>query len=140
MGKRIDNTVCHCLKMRRSAENVIRFYDAILAPADVTSRQYSLLSAVQEHSGCSVRVLSEATLLDRSTLARSLKPLIESGYIVDKRQKGTRDRILELSEKGFSVCKKAAALWKVAQGQLEERLGKEQLTTLENILELLQDL
>ncbi len=140
MSKRIDNTVCHCLKMRRSAENVIRFYDSILAPCGVTVRQYSLLNAISEHSGCNVRILSEATLLDRSTLARSLKPLIKSGYIKDNKATGARDSVLELTEKGAFVCKKAADLWETAQHQFESKLSKEQLKALEDTLTLLQDL
>lgn len=140
MGKRIDNTICHCLKMRRSAENVIQFYDSILAPSGVTVRQYSLLSAISEHSGCNVRELSEATLLDRSTLARSLKPLIHSGYIKDQKAAGARDSVLELTEKGTSVCKEASELWKIAQRRFETKLSKEQLTALESILTILQNL
>lgn len=140
MSKRVDNTVCHCLKMRRSAENVIRFYDNILAPCGITVRQYSLLNAISKHSGCNVRILSEATLLDRSTLTRSLKPLIQAGYIKDNKVAGARDSVLELTEKGISVCKEAANLWESAQHQFEAKLGKEQLSAFENTLILLQDL
>lgn len=140
MGKRIDNTVCHCLKMRRSAENVIHFYDTILAPSGVTVRQYSLLNVIAEHRGCNVRALAEITLLDRSTLARSLKPLIQSDYITDNKAAGTRDSVLELTEKGVSVCREAAALWEQAQRKFEEKLSEEQLAALEGALTLLQDL
>lgn len=140
MSKRVDNTVCHCLKMRRSAENVIRFYDTILAPCGLTVRQYSLLNAISEHSGCNVRILSEATLLDRSTLARSLKPLIQASYIKDNKAVGARDSILELTEKGVLVCKEAAKLWESAQRQFEAKLNKKQLTAFEDTLVLLQDL
>lgn len=140
MSKRVDNTSCHCLKMRRSAENVIRFYDSVLAPCGVTVRQYSLLNAISEHSGCNVRILSEATLLDRSTLARSLKPLIQAGYIKDGKVLGARDSILVLTEKGTLVCKEAADLWENAQRQFEAKLSKEQLAAFEDTLILLQDL
>lgn len=140
MGKRIDNTECHCLKMRRSAENVIKFYDAVLEPSGITVRQYSLLSAISNHSGCNVRVLSEAALLDRSTLARSLKPLIKSGYIRDDKATGARDSVLVLTEKGESACKQASDLWKIAQHKFEEKLSDEQLTALEEALTVLQDL
>lgn len=140
MNKRIDNTTCHCLKMRRSAENVIRFYDNILAPSGVTVRQYSLLGAIYENSGCNVRALSEITLLDRSTLARSLKPLIQAGYIEDNKAVGARDSVLELTKAGKAVCKKAAGLWDEAQRQFETKLGKEQLDALEESLALLQAL
>lgn len=140
MSKRVDNTSCHCLKIRRSAENVIRFYDSILAPCGITVRQYSLLNAISEHSGCNVRTLSEATLLDRSTLARSLKPLIQAGYIKNNKAIGARDSILELTQKGTLVCKEAANLWENAQRQFEAKLSKEQLTAFEDTLLLLQDL
>lgn len=140
MGKRIDNTVCHCLKMRRSAENVINFYDNILAPSGVTVRQYSLLRAVSEHSGCNVRELSEAAVLDRSTLARSLKPLIQSGYIEDKKAPGARDSVLELTDRGISVCKEAAGLWEAAQRQFESKFTESQLLNFENMLTILQEL
>ena len=79
-------------------------------------------------------------MLDRSTLARSLKPLIQSGYIIDNKAEGARDSVLELSEKGVSVCNEAAGLWEIAQCKFEEKLGEEQLTALENALTLLQDL
>ncbi|MDO4326683.1 MAG: MarR family winged helix-turn-helix transcriptional regulator [bacterium] len=140
MGKRIDNTVCHCLKMRRSAENVIHFYDNILAPSGVTVRQYSLLRAISEHSGCNVRELSEATLLDRSTLARSLKPLIQTGYITDQKASGARDSVLELTDQGVSVCKEAAGLWEIAQHQFESKFTESQLLNFENMLTILQEL
>ncbi|MCC8023851.1 MAG: MarR family winged helix-turn-helix transcriptional regulator [Clostridium sp.] len=140
MSKRIDNTSCHCLKMRRSAENVVHFYDNVLAPSGVTVRQYSLIRAVFENNGCNVRELAEATLLDRSTLARSLKPLIQSGYIEDKKEGGARDSILELSQIGISICKQCDELWEMAQLQFEEKIGKERLIAFENTLTLLQDL
>lgn len=140
MGKKIDDTVCHCLKMRRSAENVINYYDSMLAPSGVTVRQYSLLRAVMKNKGCSVRVLSEATLLERSTLARSLKPLINSGYIEDKKSIGARDSVLCITESGEEVCRKASKLWEKAQSGYESKLGKERVSALENTLMLIQEL
>ena len=140
MGKRIDDTVCHCLRMRRSAENVVRFYDKMLAPYGVTARQYSLLNALRQRNGCSIRELADATQLDRSTLSRSLKPLIRLGYISDRKEIGARDSVLALTKEGRSTCKQAAERWALAQRHFEDILRKEQLTALENALEALQDL
>lgn len=140
MGKRIDNTVCHCLKMRRSAENVIHFYDSILSSTGLTVRQYSLLNQISLHKGCSVKELSEFTELDRSTLARSLKPLISEGLIEDTKELGARNSKLELTESGAIVCGQARELWLTAQKQFEEKLGCETVNSLEEILEKLQEL
>lgn len=140
MGKRIDNTTCHCLKMRRSAENVIRFYDQVLQPSGITVRQYSLLKNIGENEGCSVRILAELTDLDRSTLARSLKPLMKAGLIEDSKEIGTRDSKLLLTRDGKDTCAFAAGLWQQAQREFEERLGAGQVEKLEEILLGLQNL
>ena len=140
MGKRIDNTTCHCLKMRRSAGNVISFYDQILKPSGVTVRQYSLLYSISEHDGCNVRELSVYMELDRSTLARSLKPLMKAGFIADAKDACARDSKLSLTEQGQQVCQEAAKLWEIAQKRFEEKLGPEQVKVLEDALEKLQTL
>lgn len=140
MGKSITNTACHCLKMRRSAENVIHFYDDTLRPSGITVRQYSLLYQIRLHSGCSVRELSEATELDRSTLARSLKSLFSSGYIEDRKATGARNSKLYLTESGKNVCSAAEELWNKAQKSYEEKLGMDTVHALENALLKLQTL
>lgn len=140
MGKCIDNTVCHCMKMRRSAENIINFYDTMLAPSGLTSRQYSLIFAINKLGTCNVRELAEYTLLDRSTLARSLKPLLQADYIADKKNTGARDSVLVLTQKGGQTYTQATALWHKAQGQIEEKVGRENLAELERLLLLFQDL
>lgn len=140
MGKRIDNTSCHCLKIRRSAENVIHFYDNVLASSGLTARQYSLLFAINKLGTCNVRELSEAALLDRSTLARSLKPLLQAGYIEDKKNAGARDSVLVLTEKGEQIYRQAAELWNTAQKQFEQKIGRENVEALEKLLVLLQEL
>jgi len=140
MGKCIDNTGCHCLKMRRSAENVINFYDTVLMPSRLTSRQYSLLFAINKLGTCNVRELAQYTLLDRSTLARSLKPLLQAGYIEDKKNAGARDSVLVLTSKGEKNYQQAAELWHSAQRQIENKVGRENLAELERLLLLFQDL
>jgi DNA-binding MarR family transcriptional regulator len=140
MGKTIANTNCHCLKMRRSAENVIRFYDGKLSPSGVTVRQYSLLRQVGLHPGCSVSELAKLTELERSTLARSLKPLFSEGYLEDRKKPGTRDRSLHLTASGKRTCIKAGRLWAEAQLEYEESLGADTVKALEDALLKLQSL
>ncbi|MBQ7594397.1 MAG: winged helix-turn-helix transcriptional regulator [Synergistaceae bacterium] len=140
MSKRIDNTECHCLKIRRSAENVINFYDEILSSSGVTVRQYSLLNQIAGNEGCNVRELSELTELDRSTLSRSLKPLINTGLVYDAKAPETRDSKLFLSDEGRKVCNEAAVLWAQAQERFEKIVGAENVKLLENLLERLQNL
>lgn len=140
MGKPIHNTSCHCLKMRRSAENVVAFYDEMLKPSGITSRQFSLLYQLSLHKGCNVSELARATELDRSTLARSLKPLMKQGLIADEKGEGSRDSRLNLTEQGRKVTAEAETLWTQAQTKFEENVGHERLKALEDALLALQDL
>ena len=140
MPKPIDNTPCHYVRLRRSMENVASFYDSMLSPAGVTARQYSLLHAISTHSGCSIRELGEVTVLDRSTLARSLKPLISAGLVTDRKDPGTRSSRLVLSEQGEHTRRQAGRLWLQAQAQYEKTLGSEKLAALGDALEALQNL
>ena len=108
MPKPIENVACHCLQFRRSTANVIEFYDRKLAPSGVSIRQYSLLKAIGNNQGCNVRQLGEVTVLDRSTLARTLKPLIRQGLVINDKAPGARDSRLVLSPRGEPVRQQAA--------------------------------
>ena len=87
-----------------------------------------------------MRELGDWTELDRSTLARSLKPLLKAELICDKKEAGMRDSRLSLTEKGRQVCDLAGELWNKAQKKFEDIVGKEQVTQLEKTLEILQTL
>ncbi|MBQ7479038.1 MAG: winged helix-turn-helix transcriptional regulator [Selenomonadaceae bacterium] len=139
-NKPISNTACYCLKIRRTAGNVIHFYDSVLAPSGVTVRQYSLLYAIASGMPCTVAELAARTELDRSTLARSLKPLLKSKLVVDTKESGTRNSSLELTQEGMEVKEQAAGLWADAQKAFEKRLTQEQLSALEDVLAALQTL
>ena len=138
MSDFISNTTCHCLKIRRGAAKVVEFYDGILKPSGVTVRQYSLLHAINEHEGCNLRELSEVTELDRSTLTRSLKPLLSQELIINAKKDNQRDSRLILTAKGFRTLQEAAQLWQRAQSAFEEKIGAERLTLLEEILAAIQ--
>ena len=135
MGKRIDNTGCHYLKIHRSAGNVAAYYDGMLAPSGVTARQYSLLYEIGEHEGCTISELSHLTELDRTTLARSLKPLFKEGLIEDWKDAGARNSILMLTEKGRNSRDQAKKLWKKAQKRMETVVGREKLQEMEAVME-----
>lgn len=133
------DTHCFCLTLRRSAEHVARFYDTMLAPAGVTVRQYSLLKAVATHQGCTVSELAGVMCLDRSTLARSIKPLLKAGFLIDEKEVGARNSKLQLTEAGVVAYQQAFTLWKEAQERFYDILGEESLENLEvNLLKLMK--
>lgn len=135
-----DSRNCYCLRTRKAASSIKDFYDRMLAPSGVTVRQYSLLLNISNLQDCSVRELSDATELDRSTLTRGLKPLFNGGYVIDTKDTHCRDSRLRLTEKGQRTLSQAAALWKNAQDEVEIRFGVDGMQKLNSVLEMLQKL
>ena len=122
---------CYCLRMRKASLAVSAFYNRILAPSQVTSRQYFLLASIGRLGSCSVRELADAVELDRSTLSRSLKPLREQGMVADQKVGGAKSSRLELTDQGRAALSEALELWQKAQSSLAEQIGPEGLEALE---------
>ena len=78
--------ICHCWRLKRAAHHLNEFYDKALAPSGVTISQYGMLREINQHGGCSVMDLAGYLDLERSTLTRSLKPLMQKGFVSDCRE------------------------------------------------------
>ena len=131
---------CYCLQTRQAASAIKNYYDNFLSPSGVTVRQFSLLLNISKLSSCSIRELADATSLDRSTLTRSIKPLVKSGYIFDSKSVNERNSKLSLTEKGINTLNYAAKLWAEAQKSLEDKFGKKGIKQLISTLNLLNSL
>lgn len=135
-----QSTSCYCLKVRKASASVTKFYDHMLEPVGVTVRQYSLLLNISRRHSISIRELADITDLERSTLARNLKPLFHKELILDAKLPGARDCKLELTENGLKALAEAQALWQQAQNAVMEKLGAKGLEMLEYILHELEEL
>jgi len=74
--------------------------------------------------------LSKAVVMDRSALARNLKPLDREGLIQIEPGKDLRERIVILTEPGVEKCTEAFPLWEKAQARIKNKLGRKGLDTL----------
>lgn len=128
---------CYCVNLRRAANTMTEIYDKHLEPADITLTQYCLLSNLKKMDGCSVSDLANGVGLERTTLVRTLKPLMERSFISDISEPGTRRRKLHLTEEGRKIVAKAKPLWTQAQNEIERRIGKEQAAVLLQLSEKL---
>ena len=131
---------CYCLKIRRASAVVTKFYDDQLGACGITARQYSLLSKISGAEHCSVRELSDVAELDRSTLARSLKPLYLQKLIVDVKRPGARNSQLELTQAGRQTLARANHVWVKAQTDVRQKLGENGISWLDQMLDLLESL
>ena len=120
----VPATPCVCINLRRIAQKVTDFYDKTLEPAGVSVNQYSLLVNVSRREGCGTGELARRVKLEKSTLVRTLAPLLRDGLIVDESTGKSRRRQLFLTPAGEDVLKKAFPLWNEAQEAMAGKLGK----------------
>ncbi len=139
-NKDINPSICNCLNLRRASMSITEFYDNVLSSSGLSISQFSLLRNIELMGPVSVSDLAIALRLDRTTLVRNLKPLEKKGLIIDISMSGTRNRQLELSDKGKVVYLTAASLWQEAQHSIENYLGSEDLITLTTLLNKIENL
>lgn len=133
-------SICNCLNLRRASAAITKIYDENLAPSGLTVSQYSILLHLKLLGPVSVSDLAIKIRLDRTTLVRSLKPLEATSLIIDVSQKGSRNRQLQLTEKGAEKCIEAEYLWKDAQNVIEQKIGKENIEKLTSLLSMIERL
>ncbi|CAK7034347.1 MAG: hypothetical protein DELT_00497 [Desulfovibrio sp.] len=123
---------CICINLRRTAQKVTEFYDSALQSVGVSVNQYSLLRNISRIAGCGTGELAQQVRLEKSTLVRTLQPLLRNGLIVDKSSGTARRRRLYVTPAGEDVLAKALPLWNKAQKDVAVKFGKsyEELMTI----------
>jgi DNA-binding MarR family transcriptional regulator len=91
---------CACKNLRRTARAVTQLYDETLRPSGLRVTQFTLLVAVAVSQPVPITRLADALALDRTTLARDLKPLTERGLVEVAAGEDRRVRVVRLTRQG----------------------------------------
>ena len=125
---------CHCLNIRRASRAVTQFYGKALEPSGLKVTQYSLLRNLELVESVSISVLAKIMCIDRTTLNRNMKPLINAGLIAVYSGEDLRSRQVMLTEAGKDGLVNALELWEEAQASVECYLGEIELVSFEKLL------
>jgi DNA-binding MarR family transcriptional regulator len=125
---------CACADVRRVARKLTSFYDSALAPADITITQYSLLASIGRAGQLCHLVLAEKLGMDRTTLTRNLRPLIEARWVIVARGEDRRKHWLQLTAAGKRKLNRSFPLWEEIQNQLVSEIGAQALQELRSLL------
>ena len=74
-------TPCLCAALRQASRAVTRIYDAELRETGLRSTQHSLLRLLSRTGEVRKGDLGDLASLDETTLTRSLRPLVKSGWV-----------------------------------------------------------
>jgi len=110
---------------------VNRHYDTTLAPAGITTTAYSILSRLDREGSQPIGALAARMALDRTTLSRELRPLVDSGLLAVRTDDAdTRRRVVELTAAGRRKLARALPLWRQAQDELAGAFGPDRTAHL----------
>jgi DNA-binding MarR family transcriptional regulator len=121
---------CYCISFRRAAKAATAYYDRMLFDTGITVNQYSLLINLYRIAPCNVSTLAKTMRLDRTTLVRNMKPLVNMGLLQDLAEEGGRDRQLTVTTLGIKSLEMAQQRWEKAQVGLKKHIGEKDFETL----------
>lgn len=125
---------CNCSALRSAARTLTAAYDEALRDSGLRMTQFSILARLAAVGRVRLTELSRRLAMDRTTLARNLRPLEQEGWVTLSVGEDRRERFIELSAKGQRAVAKALPLWKAVHGRFERQFGKERAQALRELL------
>ena len=121
----LDPAACTCANLRKATRVVTQVYDAALQPTGLRATQFTLLATLSKRGDLPLTRLAEALVMDRTTLTRNLKPLVDKGFVRIHQDEDQRVRRISLTDAGRNMLDEALPNWRKAQSRLVEDLGRE---------------
>jgi DNA-binding MarR family transcriptional regulator len=114
--------VCLCFALRQASRAVSRLYDEELRGVGLRTTQFSLLHALRRSGELRQRDLAERTLHDETSLTRSLRPLVEAGWVAVRAGDDRREKWFRITADGEAKLKGAWHAWERAQTRIQALL------------------
>jgi DNA-binding MarR family transcriptional regulator len=131
-----ENTSAACIstRIRQLSRIVTRVYDDALRPLGITASQFTLLTQLAQQDGITAVEIGHALDIEKSTLSRNLKRLLQDGFLTMDPPAGRRGRGLHLTPKGEMVITQGFPVWREAQTRTIRVLGPESRSILDGLL------
>jgi DNA-binding MarR family transcriptional regulator len=119
-----SGTPCLCNALRQASRAVSRLYDRELRGVGLRTTQYSLLSLLHRSGEVRQGDLGPLTVLDETTLTRTLRPLVDRGWVAVRAGRDRRERRVSITGVGTAKLAKARPAWQRAQERLQSSLPR----------------
>lgn len=125
---------CVCSTLRAASRHVSRLYDDALAPLGLTITSYALLGKIDGLGTPSMNELALASAMDRSTLSRNLKPLLDAKLIAVRPGADRRRKEFSLTASGRATLSAAYPCWEAVQIKFRRAYGAGDIKMLTALL------
>jgi DNA-binding MarR family transcriptional regulator len=126
---------CAAFTLRKTARVITQAYDSAMRAGGLRSTQFTILVAVIRSQPISVGNLAKLTLMNPTTMTRSLA-LLKSDGLVDIAARGSRrEKHVRITEAGTLALARTAPLWRAVQQRFEQRYGVQNWSQLRRDLD-----
>jgi len=130
------------MKLRKATRLVTQAYDVAMQSTGIKSTQFTLIATVNALGSPAITKLAEVMVMDRTTLSRNLKPLINKGLVIVGSEQDQRIRKISLTPEGKTLVSEAMPQWQQIQDTIVSRMGEERwsqfLVSLEVVVEVMR--
>jgi len=124
---------CMAFRVRRLSRAVTKIYDDALRFLGIRVNTLNILMYIGLSGEVKPSKLGAALEMDKSTVSRTVKLLIEKEFVKVTFFNEERGQSLSLSEKGEDLVRRAKPAWEFAQKKAEDLLGKYALFKLDSL-------
>lgn len=127
-------TACTCFRLRKLSRLLSQRYDAALAPAGINVNQFSILRRA-DHAPRTIGELAAELGMDRTTLSRDLKHLVDARWIRLAAGNDARKKRIVVTASGKRTIARALPRWRAAQDEVGAVVGPAALSALHDGLD-----
>lgn len=128
---------CACTTVRRVSRILARIFDVALESAGLNVTQLAVLRAIERHPNEPLTRVAEDLCMDRTSLYRSITPMLRDGWLKIVSGPDARSRVAEFTAKGRRVLAAADRPWGKLQTEVIARFGPENWASLVSELQRL---
>jgi DNA-binding MarR family transcriptional regulator len=118
-----NREACVCSTLRAASRFISQLYDDALAPLGLSITSYALLGKIDGLGRPSMNELAEAAAMDRSTLSRNLKPLLDAKLIAVTSGADRRRKEFSITPSGRTTLTAAYPKWQDVQIRFRRAYG-----------------
>ena len=131
----LEGAHCVMANLHKTVRAIDRIYADEMRPAGLGRAQFSILNTLQLQGPTTVSAFAGRLNIDRTTLSRNLKPIVEEGLV--KRSTSSLDArqvLLSITPMGQKRVQLARRYWRKAQKKVVALFGEHRWRNLETEL------
>ena len=134
MTQKTNIQPCACTTVRKANRALYRFYEIAMAGTGLSITQFSILRSLKRTGPSPLSTLAETLVMERTSLYRTIAPLVEAGAITLKEGDNKKIKIADLTPNGIAMIEAARPNWEKAQNAIMAAIGETEWAALSKTL------